>query len=304
MGTRTPFSCLLWTLFVFIYCSSWRSSDSGKTILKTNKKFNKIMRRKMRQLNLQSHICGFDPNKTKRLRSAADIEGHLGTDQKVLSESFFWLIVEFGLFYRSFLGWWRNGWSFSKTPPFSFTIFFEFFCFTHTLLYFQLSKIILFLTVFHLLPISSTSLQFYLLDFSRTMPPLTPDNRFVNGHLYRLMRPEFVSKYKIPLCSDAFSGFNVCDPNAVCSLSICLLLHQPDMIFYSPNITKTLLTLRTIWFTRSFPITSLTLFKEFAFFFFFSATSNGNKERDRCSFSFSSCWRNKARNSESEKFLF
>jgi hypothetical protein len=26
-------------------------------------------------------------------------------------------------------------------------------------------------------------------------------------HLYNLFRPEFLEKYRIPLCSDAFSGF-------------------------------------------------------------------------------------------------
>ena len=48
------------------------------------------------------------------------------------------------------------------------------------------------------------------------MPPETPDSRFVNGHLYRLLRPEFVMKYSRPLCSDAFSGFIIHDKNAVC----------------------------------------------------------------------------------------
>ena len=86
---------------------------------------------------------------------------------------------------------------------------------------------------------------FYLLDFSRTMPPVRPDprffiflififgiciiiiiiiiilyskkkhylnnfissNRFLNGHLYRLFRPEFVEGYKTALCSDGYSGF-------------------------------------------------------------------------------------------------
>lgn len=56
--------------------------------------------------------------------------------------------------------------------------------------------------------------KFYLLDFSRTMPPMLPDPNFVNGHLYRLFRREFVVGYRKPLCSDAFSGFIRCDPEA------------------------------------------------------------------------------------------
>jgi hypothetical protein len=39
------------------------------------------------------------------------------------------------------------------------------------------------------------------------MPPVLPDLRYKNGHLYYLFRREFVRKYPIPLCSDAFSGF-------------------------------------------------------------------------------------------------
>ena len=49
--------------------------------------------------------------------------------------------------------------------------------------------------------------EFYLLDFSRTLPPVRPDSRFLNGHLYQLFRREFVENYVTPLCSDAYSGF-------------------------------------------------------------------------------------------------
>ena len=56
--------------------------------------------------------------------------------------------------------------------------------------------------------------KFYLLDFSRTMPPFPPDPRFVNSHLYHLFRREFVVKYPKPLCSDSFSGFAQHDPSA------------------------------------------------------------------------------------------
>lgn len=49
--------------------------------------------------------------------------------------------------------------------------------------------------------------RFYLLDFSRVLPPETPNPKFKNSHLSRLLRPEFVQDYYKPLCSDAFSGF-------------------------------------------------------------------------------------------------
>ena len=59
------------------------------------------------------------------------------------------------------------------------------------------------------------SLQFYLLDFSRTMPPVRPSKKFYNGHLHRLFRRELVVKYPKRLCSDAFSGFIIHDPKIV-----------------------------------------------------------------------------------------
>ena len=73
--------------------------------------------------------------------------------------------------------------------------------------------------------------KFYLLDFSRTMPPVAPRKDLPQGHLYRLFRREFVQSYKRlslpffpslssfnlpseePLCSDGFSSFCKLDPN-------------------------------------------------------------------------------------------
>lgn len=49
--------------------------------------------------------------------------------------------------------------------------------------------------------------KFYLCDFSRAMPPETPVRGVPLGHLYRLLRPEFVRRYRTPLCSDGFSAF-------------------------------------------------------------------------------------------------
>jgi hypothetical protein len=49
--------------------------------------------------------------------------------------------------------------------------------------------------------------KFYLCDFSRAMPPETPVRGVPLGHLYRLLRPEFVRRHPTPLCSDGFSAF-------------------------------------------------------------------------------------------------
>jgi hypothetical protein len=49
--------------------------------------------------------------------------------------------------------------------------------------------------------------KFYLLDFSRVLPPESPNRKFQNPHLSRLLRPEFLKAYDKLLCSDAFSGF-------------------------------------------------------------------------------------------------
>lgn len=50
--------------------------------------------------------------------------------------------------------------------------------------------------------------RFYLLDFSRTMPPVRPlPGSDKNAFLFQHFRPQFVRNYPIPLCSDAFSLF-------------------------------------------------------------------------------------------------
>jgi hypothetical protein len=49
--------------------------------------------------------------------------------------------------------------------------------------------------------------KYYLLDFSRVLPPESPNRKFQNPHLSRLLRPEFLKAYDKLLCSDAFSGF-------------------------------------------------------------------------------------------------
>jgi hypothetical protein len=60
-----------------------RSSDGGVTVHNSDDEFNEIMIKSMEMLNLKPHICGVNPRKTKLLCAAADIEGHLGTDNKV-----------------------------------------------------------------------------------------------------------------------------------------------------------------------------------------------------------------------------
>ena len=51
--------------------------------------------------------------------------------------------------------------------------------------------------------------RFYLLDFSRAMPPVTPTKNKPNSHLFEMFRPEFVAKYRAPLSSDAYSRFTM-----------------------------------------------------------------------------------------------
>ena len=53
----------------------------------------------------------------------------------------------------------------------------------------------------------------YLIDFSRSMPPVTPDLSVPQGHLYQLFRSEAVVQFPRPLCPDAFSGFISSDPS-------------------------------------------------------------------------------------------
>jgi len=49
--------------------------------------------------------------------------------------------------------------------------------------------------------------RYYLLDFSRLMPPDGMNQALKHGYLYRLFRPELVLQYEVPLCSDSLSRF-------------------------------------------------------------------------------------------------
>ena len=107
------------------------TADAGKTI-HDNPKLCGMMATAAQKLNLAPHICG---SSGTLLSSAADIEGHIGTDNR-----------------------------------------------------------------------------YYLLDFSRSMPPTTPDQSIPQSHLFRLFRSEAVRNFPRPLCSDAYSGFISKDP--------------------------------------------------------------------------------------------
>ena len=56
--------------------------------------------------------------------------------------------------------------------------------------------------------------RYYLLDFSRILPPTRPilSPTRPNSHLYMQFRVEFSRKYRRPLCSDGYSLFTKNDP--------------------------------------------------------------------------------------------
>mmetsp|Transcript_17467 Transcript_17467/g.52245 ORF Transcript_17467/g.52245 Transcript_17467/m.52245 type:complete len:1232 (+) Transcript_17467:129-3824(+) len=113
------------------------TADGGRTVHASDPDFFAKMRQAGQQLNLCDHVCGRGSTR-KVLSSAADLEGHIGTDGNS-----------------------------------------------------------------------------YLLDFARAMPPTQPRDSCFNGHLYQLFRAEFVRKYKVALCPDAFSGFIGDDPDRI-----------------------------------------------------------------------------------------
>ena len=49
-------------------------------------------------------------------------------------------------------------------------------------------------------------------DVSRSMPPERPNKAFPSSQLYRLLRPELVTRFEKRLCPDAYSGFTLADP--------------------------------------------------------------------------------------------
>jgi len=58
------------------------SSDFGYTIKKENKLLNRIMREASLRLNIKPHYCGMS-KKGVKLSSPADLEGHIGTDNRI-----------------------------------------------------------------------------------------------------------------------------------------------------------------------------------------------------------------------------
>eukprot|EP01094_Clydonella_sp_ATCC50884_P028131 TRINITY_DN834_c1_g2_i1.p1 TRINITY_DN834_c1_g2~~TRINITY_DN834_c1_g2_i1.p1 ORF type:complete len:608 (-),score=212.39 TRINITY_DN834_c1_g2_i1:186-1817(-) len=95
-----------------------------------SKPMNRMMQRTAEILNVRPHMAGVRPRHRRKVYSAADLEGHRGTDGR-----------------------------------------------------------------------------FYLLDFARTFPCETPVSRSNGFNLFNLLRPEFVKRYKTPLCPDSYSGF-------------------------------------------------------------------------------------------------
>jgi hypothetical protein len=69
-----------------------------------------------------------------------------------------------------------------------------------------LKKIILKITKNYLIGHLADDGRYYLIDFSRVMPPEYPTES--EDIFFKLLRPEFVSGYHVPLSSDSFSGFS------------------------------------------------------------------------------------------------
>mmetsp|Transcript_2469 Transcript_2469/g.7833 ORF Transcript_2469/g.7833 Transcript_2469/m.7833 type:complete len:1381 (+) Transcript_2469:798-4940(+) len=58
----------------------------------------------------------------------------------------------------------------------------------------------------------------YVIDFARLFPPEVPSAaqraHYPRSVFFRFLRPEFVQSYRLPLCSDAYTGWVVGDPEA------------------------------------------------------------------------------------------
>lgn len=56
--------------------------------------------------------------------------------------------------------------------------------------------------------------KFYVLDYGRTFPPEAPASAAQSGSIFfELLRPELCRNFRLPLCSDAFTGFLKYDSN-------------------------------------------------------------------------------------------
>jgi hypothetical protein len=87
--------------FLILTLNLIRSDNAGVTVHNSNKDFNEIMIKTMDMLNLKPHLCGMEDESTKVLCSATDIEGHLGTDNKVthnISFNFYFIFSFFHFF--------------------------------------------------------------------------------------------------------------------------------------------------------------------------------------------------------------
>jgi len=59
------------------------SADAGLTVRCDHEGIRALMREAASELNLCPHVCGVDPTSSQVLYSAADVEGHLGTDGRI-----------------------------------------------------------------------------------------------------------------------------------------------------------------------------------------------------------------------------
>jgi hypothetical protein len=89
--------------------------------------------------------------------------------------------------------------------------------------------------------------RFYLLDFSRVMPPDEPDDT-VNSHLFKLLRPELAKRFTAPLCSDAFSGFVKTFPE--------MAVHNQEIARASEFLRRTVIPKFALEFTKKLEVRS------------------------------------------------
>jgi len=111
--------------------------------------------------------------------------------------------------------------------------------------------------------------NFYLLDFSRTFPPVTPDKAFVNGHLYQLFRR--LSHILIFFLFFSFFSLLKCNNNT--------LFHILKGI--PCEIPKTSLLWCVLWLHHARPSPSCSLSLSLFLFLIFPCWSTGTQWRDR-----------------------
>jgi hypothetical protein len=164
------------------------SSDGGRTVQDSDPHFNQLMERAGKLLNLRPHLCGReDP---KMLAMPIDVEGHVTLKFRTKGS-----LAENGSLAPSGFGAVKP----SSAKP-------------SDLPSLEGSKTSTATT-------ESYKRSYVVLDLARLFPaqmPLVPPEKGSKhrSYLYELLRPEYVKSYPVPLSSDAFSPFNLTDPNA------------------------------------------------------------------------------------------